>query len=350
MTEAAAALTGEELALVRAAERLGAASALESRLFPVERLAGRVPGTTLATGAADEATPVVGVPRYAPLTAIAAGATRLGDLEGLDRTWIAAAVAGEPAGLVAALVERDGVPADVRATAIATVAGDGAAEGAWDVPAPLLAELESLVFGGLEALGEPASGLLGAELSRLTAAELMDELARWGARTLGISLAGGPFEVRARAMASVGAPWAAELAAAAAAMPPPDSGTRDRARRWVASVATGGPAAAGRTGEAGARLGLTGGSPPRPGAQAAATVAVPSLAAGAPAAGPAAASAPIERLRGVGLLALAWALGEEGPGSVARVAGRLPRQVGRLLLDAAAQRRNESIARTVDLP
>jgi hypothetical protein len=196
----------------------------------------------------------------------------------LDPSWALEALADEPVGLALALAE--GAPELVAALAERT----SAPEAPWPLEPRARTELQKLIFGSLEALTVEATGPLGARLGDLDLGELLVELARWGARTVGTSLAGAPLELRARAMATAGAPWSSEIAAAAARPTTPP--IRDHARALVAQ------ASAQRT------------------------------------------PTPLHRLRAVGLLALAPALSAEGTASALRVAGRLPVELGRALLAA----------------
>jgi hypothetical protein len=194
-------------------------------------------------------------------------------IEALHPSWLAGALAGEPAGLAAAL----------RGTGQgAGQSDDGGAGAPWSLDLDARAQLARAVFGALEPLTEDPAGPLGAALRDLEPAALLAEVTRRGAQALGVSLAGAPLELRARAMASAGPPWADEVAAAAAQ--PADTAAREAARELVARAA-----------------------------------AVP-------------ATTPADRLCAVGLLALAPLLAAEGPGSLRRVAGRLPAELGRRLL------------------
>jgi hypothetical protein len=119
-------------------------------------------------------------------------------------------------------------------------------------------------------------------MCRLTFDDLLAEVTRLGARTVGHSLAGAAPAIHARAMASVGEPWAQQLLAAALE-----------------------PA-------------------PKP-VHAAAVTLAEAMRGGAP-------RTPIERLRQVGIQALRADLQAEHSKSIAKVAGRLPADLGRLLL------------------
>jgi hypothetical protein len=67
-------------------------------------------------------------------------------------------------------------------------------------------------------------------------AELLAEVARAGAETLGLSLAGAPAAVQARAAAQAGPGTLAEVVLAAAGRGPPEA-ERQRARQSVAAAA-----------------------------------------------------------------------------------------------------------------
>jgi hypothetical protein len=124
-------------------------------------------------------------------------------------------------------------------------------------------------------------GPLGVDLVARPQPDLLVELTRRGARTLGESLAGAPLELRARAMAAAGSPWASEIASAAVSTHAP---ARDRARTLVARASR-----------------------------------FPDSTAEA-------------RLRALGALSVASLLARESPRSLAAVAGRLPPELARLLL------------------
>jgi hypothetical protein len=204
----------------------------------------------------------------------------------LHPSWVEAVVADE-------LVEER--PALVRAVLLSLpvpfrLAGEaGLRRGTAEPPAgaldpAALADLQRILLAPLAALLVDPAGPQGARLAAQPLGELLAEVAREGARTLGYSLAGAPLALRAQAMARVGPAWSAEIATAAAA--PIADTQRDRARALVSAAA------------------------------------------------PAEGSSPDRRLQTVGVLALAGPLAAEGQGSLARVAGRLPFDLGRVLLDA----------------
>lgn len=205
-------------------------------------------------------------------------------IERLHPSWIEAALAGEPPYLVELL--RDCLatrlcPAVDEPLQAVALQGDAANRRV------LQHDLARVAFSHLAPLceGERGSegGPLADRLCALTLDELTDEVARAGARTLARSLAGSDAAVRARAMALTGEPWAT-IMAQAFAQPASD----DERKAAVAHVA--------------------------------ATVAV-------------AAHTPRERLLHVGLATLAPDLAAESRVSRGRVAGRLPAELGRRLLE-----------------
>jgi hypothetical protein len=180
----------------------------------------------------------------------------------------------------------EGEPPELVQVVLATLPGPFG-RAAQEVPAvtPVLADLQRALLTPLAALAVAADGPAGAALA--ARADLVDHLTREGARTLGRSLVGAPPAVRARAMAGAGPPWADEIAAVGEGAEPE---TRARARDLVARAA----------------------------------------------AAPAEGASAVDRLAMVGVLATAPLLAAEGPGSLARVAGRLPLPLGRLLLSWSA--------------
>jgi len=194
----------------------------------------------------------------------------------LHPSWLLETLAAEPPGLALALAE---------GTALAASAAPLArGEGPWPLGPEERFELRRLAFVSLEPLTVAPAGPLGEELARLEEIALDREVCRFGARTVGTSLSGAPLELRARAMASAGAPWSVEIAAAAAR--PSEPAARERARQCLARAA-----------------------------------ALP-------------APTSLQRLRAVGLLTVGPLLAAEGPASALRVAGRLPVEQGRALLAA----------------
>jgi hypothetical protein len=196
----------------------------------------------------------------------------------LHASWLLETLAAEPIGLALVLAEGTGVAAAVAELARARD------EAGWPLAPEARLELRRLAFLSLEPLTLEPAGPLGHQLAALDEAGLDSELCRLGARTLGTSLAGAPLELRARAMATAGAPWSVEIAAAAAR--PTEPAARERARLLVARAAR-----------------------------------LPALTS-------------LQRLRAVGLVTVAPLLAAEGAASALRVAGRLPVEVGRALLAA----------------
>jgi hypothetical protein len=202
----------------------------------------------------------------------------------LDPTWMET-IDEDPALMRAATAL---LPAAFRTEAEATLRRRGAGSSPALRPGPAaLADLQRIVLAPLAALTAEPEGPLGKRLASEPQTEILFALAREGARALGQSLAGAPLSLRAQAMARVGAPLAAEMGRAASETV--DEVARDRAREVVARAAA-------LTGEM---------------------------------------TDPGTRLRVVGALVLGPALAGEGVRSVARVAGRLPVALGRLLLEAA---------------
>jgi len=132
----------------------------------------------------------------------------------VDPTWFREALAQEPDWVKAAVVQA--LPPPIRACVSRALGGMDCE------PAPLA----SGVASGL------CRTLLGA-VERLATGGVppAPDLAGRGARLLGASLSGAPPSVLARAMASVGEPWAAEIAMAARQA---DQHARDEARALVA--------------------------------------------------------------------------------------------------------------------
>jgi hypothetical protein len=210
--------------------------------------------------------------------------------EGLARlhpSWIDDILDGEPEHIAREV--RAILPSalrDVSRSDEATLAGGGGdASGQSDEAADEAAkrDLRRLLFVRLEPLCAGACGPRAQVLCGLTFEALLDEVARLGARALGYSLVGQAASVRARAMATVGEPWAAVVGGAS---------TEDvsAAEHKAALVATG--------------------------------TALPS-----------AARTARERLLHMGVAVLKPELRAEHPQSAARVAGRLPVGLGRRLLE-----------------
>lgn len=202
-------------------------------------------------------------------------------LNRLHPSWIGAALEGEPAHLLRLVLPN--LPESLRATVLAMpgVAGAGA------LPATLCSvaskrEIERVAFGWLAPLCESDGGPLADRLCELAFDDLLSEVTRRGARTVGQSLAGAAPSLRARAMAAAGEPWAQAI------------------------------------GE-GARETLSGAD--RKIAMAFAHTRIPDSA-----------CTPGERLMHVGLATLKSELAADHAGSLYRVAGRLPSTLGRSMI------------------
>lgn len=196
--------------------------------------------------------------------------------EELHPSWIEDALVAEPPYLIELL--HDAVPGvfrpvlDKLLTPSISLASPGA----------LAADVAHLAFGHLAPLCGGELGPLAASLTALPVDGLLNEVTRMGARTLGHSLAGSDAAVRSRAMAMAGPPWAGVIGQALGEAISDDE-RRASAAHVVGPVDT-------------------------------------------------AACTPSERLLHIGLRVLKVALSEEGPGALARVAGRLPVGLGRRLL------------------
>jgi hypothetical protein len=193
----------------------------------------------------------------------------------LHPSWIAHALADEPEHIAA--IVSTAVPELLRSC----LDRSGSASPA-KAPLPVQREVVRLAFAELVPLCASDGGPLASSLGRLSFDDLLAEVTRLGAHTVGQSLAGSAPAIRARAMASVGEPWAQQILAAA--LEPASKSVK------VAAVTL----AEAMRGEA-----------PR---------------------------TPIERLRQVGILGLRAELQAELPTSIAMVAGRLPANLGRMLL------------------
>jgi hypothetical protein len=196
--------------------------------------------------------------------------------EELHPSWIEDALVGEPPYLIERL--RDIVPGVFRPV-LDKLLPLSVPLGAHAVPA---ADVAHLAFGHLGPLCDGESGPLAASLTALPFDGLLNEVTRMGARTLGHSLVGSDAAVRSRAMAMAGPPWAGIIGQAIG-----ESISDDERRASAAHVA--GPVD---------------------------TTACTSS----------------DRLLHIGLRAVQVVLSEEHPGSLARVAGRLPAGLGRRLL------------------
>jgi hypothetical protein len=146
--------------------------------------------------------------------------------------WAHEALAGEPTGLALALAQ----DSSLAGAAVALARSRGEEVAPWPLDPQVRQELARLLVATLEPLTTEPAGPLGRALGALDSESLEQELCRWGARTIGASLAGAPLELRARAMASAGAPWSVQIASAAAR--PTEPAARERARHLVARAAT----------------------------------------------------------------------------------------------------------------
>jgi hypothetical protein len=200
--------------------------------------------------------------------------------EGLSRlhpSWLHEALAGEGAETLRAIGAS--VPDPLRAGREGGPnpwAADGSA-----LPEEARRELARLAFGWLAPLAEGGAGPLAERLCGLEHEELVAEVTRLGARTVGLSLAGAAPALRARAMVSAGEPWARVIGQASSE---PVSPEERSAAAVLASTAADGHA-----------------------------------------------RVPAERMLAIGLVALKAQLVAEHPASPLRVAGRLPAPLGRVL-------------------
>ncbi len=209
-------------------------------------------------------------------------------LDDLDASWLAEALGGEPSDLVLAVVAGMSAAVSEVGRGICRARGDDPDALPPAVVSPeALADLRRLIFGPLEVLVDGVAGPLGGALCRLTTAALLLEVAQRGARVVGLSLAGAPTGVVARAVVAAGSEVGKHISQAAAERPTVEE--RDEARRQVAV------AAADET-----------------------------------------LSSHEVRIRALGLAVLRPALTAEGFESLACVAGRLPVALGRRLLAAPA--------------
>jgi hypothetical protein len=207
--------------------------------------------------------------------------------QGLDRlhpSWILAALEGEPAHIVRIVLR--GLPeplqAMVRGLPGMLVTDAQPAKQTVAQPEAIRREVQRLALGWLAPLCENVCGPLAERLLGHTFDELLSDVTRRGARTVGQSLAGAAPALRARAMVAAGEPWAQVIGQASTeSLPEPD--------RKIAMA------------HAKTRI-------------------------------PASARTPRERLLHVGLAVLKSELVAEHEGSIYRVAGRLPVALGRAMI------------------
>jgi hypothetical protein len=156
-------------------------------------------------------------------------------------SWIRKALAAEPSDLLPALVA--GAPPAAR-EAVAEITAARAREGAPIEPVVLVpeiaTELRRFAFGGLVP-PLPDAGPQVAPLLELTPVQLIFEVRRLGARSLGASLASAPMDIRARAMAGVGPALADDLRVASSTA---DRSARHEGEADVKAAAAEGPAGA----------------------------------------------------------------------------------------------------------
>lgn len=145
-------------------------------------------------------------------------------LEVVHASWIRKALAAEPSDLLGALVA--GAPPAAREAASEIVqarAKDARASEQLVLAPEIATELRRFAFVSL-APSVPLAGPAIAPLFDLSPRDLLHEIRRLGARSLGASLSTAPTDIRARAMAGVGPALADDLRHAAA--------TADNVRRF----------------------------------------------------------------------------------------------------------------------
>jgi hypothetical protein len=214
-------------------------------------------------------------------------------VERLHPSWIACALEGEPAHILQIVLPDLPEPLRSSVPGLPGIAGIGSrpAETMAACPAAAKREIQRLAFAWLGPLCESDCGPLAESLCDLAFDELLSEVTRRGARALGQSLAGAAPALRARAMAAAGEPWAQVMGAAAS------ESVSDADRK---------------TAMAHAKMRI-----------------------------PDSARTPGERLLHIGLAALKSELAAEHPGSVARVAGRLPASLGWPIMGWSLKTREE---------
>jgi hypothetical protein len=200
-------------------------------------------------------------------------------IEQIHPSWIRDVLAEEPASLLEHV--RESLPAVLRPSLGAPRGRAGADPTAEIVNGVLGRDIVRIALAALAPLCE-GGGPLAERLSKLGFEALEDEIARTGASVLGRSLVGSAPAVCARAMALVGEPLATVIAQALGERVSEDE-SRAASKRVAANVDV-------------------------------------------------SAQTPRQRLLFIGLASLKEALEAESPGSAARVAGRLPVELGRRLL------------------
>jgi hypothetical protein len=169
---------------------------------------------------------------------------------GIERVhpgWLRAVLQAEATEIVRAVSA--GLPPEIKAVAHEIIAArdddDGSSPAGMDPMAPVtpddLTELRRALFASFAAMpdlstAERPDAPAWQRLTALPSASLVEELARRGADVLGISLAGAPPAVLARAAAGAGPRVAAQVLAAARRTP--GAPERDRARTLVSAAAT----------------------------------------------------------------------------------------------------------------
>jgi hypothetical protein len=200
-------------------------------------------------------------------------------IEQLHPSWVEDVPLAEPAYLIErlrAVVPKGGRPV------LDKLLARSSQMGATPTCASSVSDLARVAFGSLRPLCEGELGPLGEQMCAMPFERLVDEVVQVGARTLGRSLAGSDATVWARAMAMAGPPWAETIGRAVS-----EAVSQEDRAAAVAHVA-GQVDTLSRT--------------------------------------------PSERLLAIGLRELKTMLSAEQPGSLARVAGRLPVALGRRLL------------------
>lgn len=197
-------------------------------------------------------------------------------IEQLHPSWIVEAVLHEPGDIVA--LARTALPESLHA-----LVGGGRPPVA-RLSVAIAPEVVRLAWAPLASVCIGEAGPRAQALCHLSLEELLAEVTRKGACIVGQSLSRATASERARVMASVGEPWSAHVLAAAVE-------AASRSARPATAILV----------EA-ARL-----TSPR---------------------------SPVERLQHVGVVALRSELRSEHPDSSAKVAGRLPAELGRVLLEA----------------